>query len=78
VAGAAAANTWYILTLTVSGTVSATTLQGTLTDETGGNARSIGPCSVSNGLAAGWPGVGVRGAGTQGEFDDVKITGITP
>jgi hypothetical protein len=44
----------------------------------GGNAKTIGPCTVANGLAVGWTGVGVRGAGTQGEWDDVQITGITP
>jgi hypothetical protein len=62
----------------VGGTVAATTLQGTLTDEAGGNAKSIGPCNIADGLAAGWPGVGVRGGGTQSEFDDVQITNITP
>jgi hypothetical protein len=78
VSGVAVPNTWYVLTLSVGGTVLATTLQGTLTDENGGNAKSIGPCSVAGGLAPGWPGVGVRGGGTRGEFDDVQITNITP
>jgi hypothetical protein len=78
VTGAAVANTWYVLSLTVAGTVAATTLQGTLTDENGGNAKTIGPCNIAGGLAPGWPGVGVRGGGTRGEFDDVEITNITP
>ena len=78
VGGAVVAGTWYILTLTVGGTVASTTLEGRLTDTAGGNAKTIGPCTVANGLAAGWTGVGVRGAGTQGEWDDVQITGITP
>jgi len=76
--GAAAAGTWYILTLKVSGTVASTTLQGTLSDAAGGNVKTIGPCTATNGLAAGWAGVGVRGGGTQGEWDDVQITGIMP
>jgi hypothetical protein len=75
---AAVAGTWYILTLTVSGTVASTTLQGTFTDVSGGNTKIVGPCTITNGLAAGWAGVGVRGGGTQGEWDDVQITGITP
>jgi len=74
----AVAGAWYILTLTVSGTAATTTLQGTLTDAAGGNAKTIGPCTIANGLAAGWAGVGVRGGGTRGEWDDVQITGITP
>lgn len=78
VAAAAVPNTWYVLSLTVGGTVPATTLQGTLTDESGGNAKSIGPCSIGGGLAPGWTGVGVRGSGTRGEFDDVQITNMTP
>jgi hypothetical protein len=78
VAGASQVNAWYVLTLVVSGTVASTTLQGTLTDETGGNAKTIGPCTISGGFAAGWAGVGVRGGGTQGEFDEVQITDITP
>jgi hypothetical protein len=75
---AAVAGTWYVLTLTVGGTVASTTLQGTLTDLAGGNAKTIGPCTVTNGLAAGWAGVGVRGGGTQGEWDDVQVSGISP
>jgi hypothetical protein len=78
IAGAAVANTWYVLTLTVGGTVAATTLQGTLSDDTGGNVKTIGPCAVAAGLASGWEGVGIRGGGTHGEFDDVQVTGITP
>lgn len=78
VTGAAVVGTWYILTMTVGGTVASTTLQGTLTDAAGGNAKTIGPCTIANGLAAGWAGLGVRGGGTQGEWDDVRITGITP
>jgi len=78
VVGAAVVNTWYVLTLTVGGTVAATTLQGTLSDESGGNVKTIGPCAVTNGLASGWEGVGIRGGGTHGEFDDVQVTGITP
>jgi hypothetical protein len=78
ITGAAVANTWYVLTLTVGGTVAATTLQGTLSDDTGGNVKTIGPCAITAGLASGWEGVGIRGGGTHGEFDDVQVTGITP
>jgi hypothetical protein len=78
IGGISSVNTWYILTLTVGGTVGSTTLRGTLTDAAGGNAKTIGPCSISNGLPAGWAAVGIRGEGTHGEFDDVQITGITP
>jgi hypothetical protein len=71
-------DTWYVLTLVVGGTVASTTLQGTLTDAAGGNAKTIGPCTISGGLAAGWAGVGIRGSNTQGEFDEVQISDITP
>jgi hypothetical protein len=78
IAGAAQLETWYVLTLVVGGTVASTTLQGTLTDAAGGNAKTIGPCTISGGLAAGWAGVGIRGSNTQGEFDEVQISDITP
>jgi hypothetical protein len=52
----------------------ATTLQVRLTDAAGGNERSIGPCTIANGLAAGWAGVGVRGNNPRGEWDDVVLT----
>jgi hypothetical protein len=77
-AGVAVPGTWYVLTLGVSGTVASTTLQGTLTDVAGGNVKTIGPCTIAGGLAAGFAGVGIRGANTQGEFDDVEISNIVP